>query len=186
MGNPDAVKNAISDRINRLYNDGRAFPAWTATMPCVDSEPSPQLWSNQVTNMTLLSIDSAPSPSLNQDVWDWTVRIEYKMYELRTSFYVFIFLGEVPENSQDWHTSPSHVGSACAFVNKAAKHCANCTNHEDIVLEEFVHLDQGIARLSGLGSLQPHAIEPYLKDALKWRVKKVFVHFFIMFANACS
>ena len=210
MGNPDAVKNAISDRINELY--GSTFSVRTAmvssdvnnlTSVSHNSEPSPQLWSNQFINMTSLSVvskpspqffstevtkmtslsdDSALSPSLKQIVWDWTARIEFKMYELGTSFYVFIFLGEVPEDPEDWDISPSYVGTASAFVNGAAKRCANCTNQGDIALKQFVHLDDAIARLAPeLGSLDPDVVEPYLKDALKWRVQKVLVYFILLY-----
>ena len=184
MGNTDAVKDAISDKMDLLYNDGRVVAARTAKVKSVqitetitlnhDSEPTPQVFSTQVTEMTSPSIYFAPS-----HLWDWTVRIEYKMHELGTSFHVFIFLGEVPEDSEDWDTCSSYVGSAFAFVNDAAKHCANCTNHRDIVLEEFVHLDHAIARLAPeLGSFDPHIIEPYLSKDLQWRVQKVLVYLF--------
>ena len=149
MGNPDAVREAISDTVNELYG--------------------------------LDVFGDLPVSSRRPDhgLWDWTVRIEFKMYELRTSFYVFIFLGQVPENPRDWHSSPNYVGSACAFVNNVAERCANCTNQQDIVLENFVHLDHAIARLSRLRSLEPHVIEPYLTSSLQWRVQKVLIFIYL-------
>ena len=49
-----------------------------------------------------------------------------------------------------------------------------------------MHLNCAIAQHSGLGSLEPNALEPYLTDNLQWRVQKVFSSFPFMFANACS
>ena len=168
MGNHDAVTDAISNRINELY-------AFNVSMirPKVDLNILESRYSSLV-----------PPTCPDHGVWDWTVRIEYKMHEVGTSFYVLIFLGEVPENPEDWHTSPSFAGSAFAFVNKAAKRCANCTNNRDIVLEEFVHIDNAIASLSELRSLEPDVVEPYLTKALKWKVLKVLVYY--LFLDACS
>ena len=109
----------------------------------------------------------------NRGVWDWTARIEFKKYELGSSFSVLLFLGPVPPNPEEWHVSPNYVGGQHAFVNSAAGHCANCRNQADLVQEGFVHLNNAIAQHSGLGSLEPDVVEPYLMDALKWRVQKV-------------
>ena len=113
--------------------------------------------------------DSPP----NRGLWEWTARIEFKKYELGTSFSVLIFLGQVPQDPQDWRVSQNYVGGTHAFVNSVAAFCANCSNQQDVVQEGFVHLNHAIAKLSGLGSLEPNVVEPYLTDALQWRVQKV-------------
>ena len=109
----------------------------------------------------------------NHGVYDWTARVEFKKYELGSSFSVLIFIGQVPENPREWRVSPSFVGSHHAFVNSAASHCANCTNQQDLVVEGFVHLNRAIAQHSGLPSLDPEVVEPYLTQNLHWRVLKV-------------
>ncbi|KAF8964476.1 common central domain of tyrosinase-domain-containing protein [Flammula alnicola] len=78
----------------------------------------------------------------NQGLFDWTARIEFKKYELGNSFSVFLFLGAVPEEPEQWHISPNFVGGHHAFVNSAAGHCANCRNQGDLLEEGFVHLNQ--------------------------------------------
>jgi tyrosinase len=109
----------------------------------------------------------------NQGFFDWTARIEFKKYELGTSFSVLLFLGVVPEDPKQWAVSPNFVGALHAFVNSKAGQCANCRNQNHLVQEGFVHLNQAIVQHSGLDSLNPHVVEPYLRKELHWRVQKV-------------
>jgi tyrosinase len=53
------------------------------------------------------------------------------------------------------------------------EHCANCNTNRDAVVEGFVHLNDGIIEHSGLDSLEPDVVEPYLKHNLHWRIQKV-------------
>ncbi|KAF9560844.1 tyrosinase [Agrocybe pediades] len=108
----------------------------------------------------------------NQGMHDWAARIHFKKYELGTSFSVLIFLGAVPENTDDWLVSPNFVGAHHAFVNSNAGACENCRNQSNVVGEGFVHLNRAIVRLSGLQSLDPDAVVPYLTKELNWRVLK--------------
>ena len=232
MGNPNAVQDAISDRVNQLYGSNvfgsfaaipssipapvgsaavadtvspfGSFAAVPSSIPApvssdtaktvpkasVSHNPAPpqHVLSTQVTDhpKEVQHAHPHPHPTFkvgssgrpNHGLWDWTARIEFKKYELSTSFSALVFLGQVPENPQDWRTSPNYVGAVHAFVNSAPGRCANCTNQANIVVEGFVHLNHAIVRLSGLTSLEPNVIEPYLTDALQWRVQKVLVYFF--------
>ena len=134
---------------------------------------------------TVVEQSSAP-PDLQVGMWDWTVRVEFKKYELGTSFSVLIFIGQVPENPQELRVCPNYVGGHHAFVNSAASSCANCNNQQDLVVEGFVHLNHAIVQRSGLGSLEPNVVEPYLTHNLHWKVQKVFSSSLLIFANACS
>jgi tyrosinase len=107
------------------------------------------------------------------DLFDWTARIECEKYELRRSFSVLLFLGEIPEASEEWQTCSSFVGAYHVFVNSVAERCANCSTQVEFVAEGFVHLDHKILQHSGLGSLEPDVVEPYLTQALQWRVQTV-------------
>jgi len=109
----------------------------------------------------------------NHGLFDWTARIEFKKYELGSSFSVLIFLGSVPEDPEQWLVSANFVGALHAFVNSKAGHCANCRNQGQLVQEGFVHLNQAIVQHSGLNSLDPDVVEPYLTKELHWRVQKV-------------
>ena len=119
-------------------------------------------------------------------IWDWTARVEFKKYELGTSFSVLIFLSQVPENSREWRVSPYFVGGHHAFVNSTPSKCANCSNQRNIVVEGFVHLNYAIAQRSELGSLEPNVVEPYLTDNLYWRVQKVFIIISFIYVCECT
>ena len=131
-------------------------------------------------HLTVVEQSSAPP---HHGIWEWTARVEFKKYELGASFSVLIFLGQVPENPREWLVSPNYVGGHHAFVNSAAGSCANCSNQQDLVVEGFVHLNYAIAQDSGLGSLEPNVVEPYLTHNLQWRVQNVFSSFLFKFAN---
>ncbi|KAN0140456.1 Common central domain of tyrosinase domain containing protein [Lactarius tabidus] len=106
-----------------------------------------------------------------QAIQDWTARIHFKKYELRQSFSVLLFLGEVPADASQWRTCPTFVGAHVAFVNSSADQCANCREQADLVAEGFVHLNNAIAKVSGLPSFEPDVVTPYLKENLHWRVQ---------------
>ena len=192
---------AISQRVNQLYGGGvfGSFAAVPQSIPApvsaakalavppaapqshVKTAPAPLPTQHQHplsahfpgvlhTNFHLHSQHSSVD---NPSFWEWTARVEFKKYELGTSFSVLIFLDQVPENPQEWHISPNYVGGHHAFVNSVANRCGNCRNQQDLVVEGFVHLNHGIAKHSGLGSLAPNFVEPYLKNNLHWRVQKV-------------
>jgi tyrosinase len=131
----------------------------------------PQRHMNIHPHPTVVEQQSSAPP--NHGMWDWTARIEFKKYELGTSFSVLIFLGQIPENPREWRISPNYVGGHHAFVNSAASSCANCSNQQDLVIEGFVHLNHAIVQHSGLGSLEPNVIKPYLTQNLHWKVQKV-------------
>jgi len=114
-------------------------------------------------------------------MWDWSAKIHFKKYELGSSFSVLIFLGQVPEDPEEWVTSPNYVGAHYAFVNRSAARCANCTNQIDIIDEGFVHLNPAIAEHSGLGSFEPEVVHPYLEKELHWRVQKVWNDIFTLY-----
>jgi len=108
----------------------------------------------------------------NQVLWEWTVRVEFNKYELGMSFSVPIFLGTVPEDPEEWLVSPNFVGAHHAYVNSIAVLRANRQDQGNVVEEGFVHLNKAITQHSGLASLEPAVIEPYLTQQLNWRVQK--------------
>ncbi|KAJ7711400.1 tyrosinase [Mycena metata] len=115
---------------------------------------------------------AVPHNAAERIIWDWTARIQVKKYEVGGSFSVLLFLGAVPDDPTQWRTSPNFVGAHHVFANSVPDRCANCRTHRDAEVEGFVHLDDGITDHSGLGSLEPNVVEPYLTHNLHWRVRK--------------
>jgi tyrosinase len=157
MGNKEAVRVAIANKVNQLYGLSVFAGAPSAT----DS---------------LARGPSAPAPELippNRGLYEWTARVECKQFEIPISYLVAIFLGEIPDDPKEWQVSPNYIGSHYAFVNSAAKECENCRNKTDVIIEGYVHLNRAIVKSSGLKSLEPKAVLPYLSENLHWRVLKV-------------
>jgi len=174
MGNQQAVKTAIGAIVNRLY--GASVFGSLSTHPALA--------------LTALSESAAPAAHTagghaggasvappNHGLYDWVARIQFKKFEIGTSFSVPIFLGAVPDDPKEWLTSPNFVGAHHAFVNDNPEECENCRNQADIVEEGFVHLDAAILKHSGLKSLENDVVAPYLTKELNWRVMKVSYSF---------
>lgn len=107
------------------------------------------------------------SEASNQAVWEWTARIHARKSEYDTSYNVILFLAGVPKDPEEWLTSPHLIGKHSVMVHGGF----GCRGPD--ITEGFVHLDNGIAKHSGLTSLEPKEVVPYLTKELDWRVQKV-------------
>ena len=154
LGKPDAVKAAIDYYVETHYGPGGASVSFLRTGP---------------------STEGVQAQEASNVINDWSTRILVKKYEISGSFSVLIFLGEVPDDPEQWCTSPSFVGAHYAFVNSAAGQCDNCRSQADLVVEGFVHLTLAIEKYSGLPSYEPSVVRSYLKDNLSWRIQAVRV-----------
>ncbi|KAJ6505752.1 tyrosinase [Mycena vitilis] len=112
-----------------------------------------------------------PQPKESK-IWEWTARIQVKKYEVGGSFLILLFLGSVPDDPAQWRESTNFVGAHHVFANSVPERCGNCRTNRDAAVEGFVHLNDGIAELSGLDSFDPIVMEPYLHANLHWRVQK--------------
>ena len=106
------------------------------------------------------------------------MRVVFKKLEIGHSFSILLFLGSIPEEPEEYLTSPYFVGAHHAFVNSAAAHCQNCQNQAELVEEGFVHLSRGILQHGHLDSLDAEVVEPYLTKDLHWRAVEVREHMF--------
>ena len=150
-------------------------PETTAeTLHLVPSNPEPGDHNHpEHDGQTHLTTPSLQYTQSNRGLYEWTARVECKKFELGCSYSVIIFLGHVPDDPTDWQVSPNYVGSHYAFVNSVAEGSEDSRKKADVVIEGFVHLNQAIIRRSGLHSLEPEAVVPYLTKYLHWRVLKV-------------
>ncbi|KAH9952079.1 photo-regulated tyrosinase [Amylocystis lapponica] len=148
MGDKDAVRIAISRKVNELYGSGGlSVPGGPAPTPA-----------------------PAPVPTPSGEILEWSAQVHFKKFELQKSFSVLLFLGPVPENTADWRTSPSFAGATHAFANSAAENCENCRAHSDMVVEGFVHLNDSLLKHPHLRSLESAAVVPHLQRELSWRL----------------
>ncbi|KAJ6568747.1 tyrosinase [Mycena capillaripes] len=201
LSNAAAVRTAIAQKVNQLYGGtGLTAPlvaavkpvqAASAAAPEAPKSNPPSVASNSNSNPApapralphvQANLAHVPTPQVaphppphhpeDPTVWEWTARVQVKKYEVGGSFMILLFLGDVPNDPKQWRTSPNFVGAHSVFANSVPERCANCRTHRDAEVEGFVHLDDGIAEHSGLDSLEPDVVEPYLKHNLHWRVQK--------------
>jgi tyrosinase len=199
LNDSGAVRIAIANYINQQYGDPGTSTFSLLAQPAAGGAPAPLATGKSpvLVAAAVSAVKSAASQAVHPFhhrggpphtghqaehgregptvIHDWTARIHFKKYELGGSFSVLIFVGEVPENPSQWRTSPSFVGIHAAFVNSAASQCSNCRSQADIVIEGFVHLNSTLVRRSrsGLPSLEPNVVTPYLKNNLHWRIQAV-------------
>jgi len=131
--------------------------------------------------LSIVNLPTAPTPTDDASELtalqrlDWFIRIRVKKFQLKQSFTILVFLGSIPEDVEDWRTSPNLIGSHSEFVNSDPEHCANCKENADAITEGFIDLDDGLERM-GLGHKTEEEIENYIKDNIHWRIQKVSRH----------
>ncbi|KAI0631930.1 tyrosinase [Trametes polyzona] len=117
------------------------------------------------------SIQSRRSQS--RHMWEWSVRVRVKKYEVGRGFAVLVFLGRVPDDPRDWYAAPTYVGAHHAFVNSAQQRCVSCRRRAGALIEGFVHLNDALAKHAAFHSMEPEIVKPYLRRKLSWRVRKI-------------
>jgi len=110
---------------------------------------------------------AAHPESDNRPFYEWTARIQSGQYELGSTYSVILFLGPVPDNPREWEVSPNFAGSHYVLANRDGG------GRGDVLVEGFIPLDRAIVKHSGLNSLDPDVVVPYLTRDLSWRVLKV-------------
>ncbi|KIY70745.1 Di-copper centre-containing protein [Cylindrobasidium torrendii FP15055 ss-10] len=105
------------------------------------------------------------SSNSSSELWEWHARVVFNAQDYGSSFEVLLFLGDVPEESTQWYGSDSYVGARYAWANSFM------TQPElDVETVGYIPLTEAIIA-SGLGSLEPASVTPYLDQALAWRVQ---------------
>ncbi|KZV73724.1 Di-copper centre-containing protein [Peniophora sp. CONT] len=181
MNDPDAVRQAITRRVNQLYgpnrNARRAFdgdedentsfnatalldPNAPALGPDAPSFPDPAA-------PTEPSNSTNPAVPGNTNSYDYTVRLQAAQNALNGSYDILVFLGPVPTSPEDYRSSPSYVGSHSIWTSAfMSQYGGNSTS------QGFVHLDDALER-QGLGGAEPEVVSGFLAENLDWRVVKV-------------
>ncbi|KAJ8463611.1 hypothetical protein ONZ45_g17515 [Pleurotus djamor] len=156
LSDKEAVRTAISQKVEELYAPRRARPRIRGALASVG-----------------MSAPSAPLTSYDQE---WTVKIACNQYECDQSFFVLLFLGNPPENSEEWLSASNLIASQGFFVNSTPEQCENCKKHQEEgdLVEEFVHLSELLLERNATeGTLDEAKVVPYLKDGLHHRILKI-------------
>lgn len=167
-GQGEATQREVAQRIEALYGTSRTTRIAAATSR---GQTGPVSFLAQPPSEDA-QVEAEAIPA--SGIWDWRVRVCVKEFELKESFQVLVFLGDVPTDPKAWMSSESYVGCVGVFVNHVPEMCGNCTNSADKVVQGAVYLDEYIAERSALeGTLEPEDVSPWVKERLAWRVRKV-------------
>ncbi|KAK0671041.1 hypothetical protein QBC41DRAFT_335569 [Cercophora samala] len=113
---------------------------------------------------------------------EWVVNIRAQKHGLHGAFRVIVFLGAIDESDPDsWQTEFNAVGRVSVLGRStqgpATTKCAKCVTDaaDELMISGTVPLTSALLQdivneNTGLQSLQPEEVVPYLKKELKWKV----------------
>lgn len=163
MNNKQAVSKSISQKVAQLYGPKRGRRSL---------EDIPHIGDVHAHANSRRHRQLAQRSRLDQ-MWkgkfsDWSARIAFKRHELGRSFSVCLFLGDVPEDPNEWLVSKNLVGARHAFV-----HGMGNQGGDDVVEEGFIPFNPWLAEYTGLPSFAADLVAPFLTQKLQWRVIQV-------------
>lgn len=113
---------------------------------------------------------------------EWVVNIRAQKHGLHGAFRVIVFLGPIDESDPDsWQTEFNTVGRVSVLGRSTqgptTTKCAKCITDaaDELMISGTVPLTSALLQdivneNTGLHSLQPEEVVPYLKKELKWKV----------------
>lgn len=142
-----------------------------AAVPGKSSQPAAERQSFEIT-------EDKTHPQDKKHYNEWLANISVEKYAAKTSFFVYIFLGDFTPDPKKWGEDPNLVGTHVVFANNMEfTGCENCRD-----AAEAHKLVTGTIPLTGalgdrlgkdkVGALEPSQIVPYLKKELHWRIQR--------------
>jgi tyrosinase len=99
-------------------------------------------------------------------ITEWSVRLISKKNALGESYTILLFLGEVPENVEDWRMSPNLVGTHYVMTHSRPVP----DPHDGFEVEGIIPLN--LALEDHLPSLTSALVVPYVHKNIHWRIQK--------------
>ncbi|KAI1428347.1 hypothetical protein F5Y12DRAFT_782760 [Xylaria sp. FL1777] len=102
---------------------------------------------------------------------EWIANIQVKKHALNCSFLIYLFLGDVPDDTSSWQSLDNLVGSLGVFANHGRSMRA-----EHGKVTGTIPLTSALVRMAAdkhVLSLDPEDVEPFLKSALQPRIALV-------------
>ncbi|PVF98760.1 Di-copper centre-containing protein [Serendipita vermifera] len=128
------------------------------------------------------AVVSAPAASSSQQpksYLEWVASVTASKYASKSSFSVFIFLGNFNSDPSEWSVDPNLVGRHAVFANNVeTTGCERCQTSaaEGGVVTGTVPLTAALAQRLGqnkIDNLTPEEVTPYLQKELHWRIQLV-------------
>ncbi|KAJ6261721.1 Tyrosinase [Drechslerella dactyloides] len=166
----DRVKSVIA-AINRIYGQDTPAGALSAALAL----PVPPGSNLPVMFPTNQPLNTPPPPSVlagykksvvqDGKYYEWTTEIQVNHASLNGNVRVFIFLGDVPNQPNQWDTSKSFLGSFSVWTMKSNSH--------DAIVHGTVPLTSALLNKivsSEVENLKRETVTPYLLKNLKCKV----------------
>ncbi|UPL00492.1 hypothetical protein LCI18_011426 [Fusarium solani-melongenae] len=103
----------------------------------------------------------------------WQVFLRVKNFALTGTWAIHVFLGQLPDATEDWFLSENRVGTVTMLSNRSKQHCANCVKQDasGILVTGTVSLNEALEE-RGIDVEDKDAVIAYLKKELSWRAVK--------------
>ncbi|KAI0392389.1 Di-copper centre-containing protein [Xylariaceae sp. FL0594] len=132
-----------------------------------DARPRAVAWEEQPSSR--LPMDLALNGILKTGVYrEWIANIRVKKHALNNSFLVYLFLGDVPEDSSTWQSSDSLIGSMGIFAGPG--HAMGST---DGTVSGTIPLTSALMKMVAEGrlpTLDSEDVEPFIRSTVIPRV----------------
>lgn len=175
----DRMGVRVRRAINRLYGTNSLATLFISELQSQGFEGSRKM------TTTSLEPDKLFRSSLGGKIFDgdhyreWMANIRVGKQALDGPFSIHFFLGQPPDDTDSWTSSPNHVGTMGVFAaDRLHSHRARGTQETrrdsaGVPVSGTVPLTAALARKVGegeLGSLEPVDVERFLRDKLEKRV----------------
>ncbi|ERF74869.1 hypothetical protein EPUS_03253 [Endocarpon pusillum Z07020] len=101
---------------------------------------------------------------------EWYTNIRVNKFALQESFYIHIFIGDVPADPAAWlESTASFVGTFVVFMDNAMD------NGQELNIVGQIPLTRKLVELYNAGTiadLEPRTLRPYLRKNLQWRAQR--------------
>ncbi|KAI1365709.1 hypothetical protein F5Y08DRAFT_327887 [Xylaria arbuscula] len=101
---------------------------------------------------------------------EWIANVRVKKHALKGSFLIYLFFGDVPDDTSSWQHLDNLVGSLGVFADHGRSPTA-----EEGQVTGTIPLTSALMRMAGeqqISSLDPEDAEPFLRSALQLRISR--------------
>ena len=165
------LANNVAQAVENLYGPNNNLKR-RSLVPFPFGKRSDMSYESEYTNANLAKRQNAVPSALKDGTGayrEWFANIRVNKFAIQESFFVHIFIGDVPSDKGAWLTAPSFVGSYVVFTDKVST--GTLYTYGQIPLTRTL-IEKFQAKTPGIPDLKVATMRKYLKANLKWRAQK--------------
>ncbi|PVF95402.1 hypothetical protein CPB86DRAFT_788050 [Serendipita vermifera] len=120
------------------------------------------------------SATGVPATRDSQSYIEWVANIAVDKYAAKSTFFVYIFLGDFNTDPTKWAEDPNLVGTHVVFADYSGNVEGDDTAQQHKIVKGSIPLTGALGDRLGqdkLRNLSPEEISPYLRKELHWRIQ---------------